>query len=88
MGNVFKCISKETGYHLTQDKNYEVDLNVAVSKVSNYQKYHSIINDKGVQHYISDDDLEKFFIYEMNLEKFRRDNIEKLLFSINNFLSE
>ena len=59
MRKVFKCVAKETGYHLTQGKNY-----------------HNIINDKGVQHYIWDDDLEKFFI---DLEQVRQDKLEELL---------
>lgn len=85
MRKVFKCVAKETGYHLTQGKNYEVDLNVlpeislsndgrAIDGSSN--NYHNIINDKGVQHYIWDDDLEKFFI---DLEQVRQDKLEELL---------
>lgn len=75
MRKVFKCIAKETGYHLTQGKNYEVDLNVLV-RAHTSRNYHNIINDKGVQHYIWDDDLEKFFI---DLEQVRQDKLEELL---------
>lgn len=88
MRKVFKCFAKETGYHFTQGKNYEVDLNVLVrAQVGPQQnpqkllpppgkKYHNIINDKGIQHYIWDDDLEKFFI---DLEQVRQDKLEELL---------
>lgn len=78
MRKIFKCVAKETGYHLTQGKNYEVDLNVLpeISIDGSSNNYHNIINDKGVQHYIWDDDLEKFFI---DLEQVRQDKLEELL---------
>lgn len=81
MQKIFKCVAKETGYHFTQGKNYEVNLNVLVrAQVGPQQNpsknYHNIINDKGIQHYIWDDDLEKFFI---DLEQVRQDKLEELL---------
>ena len=72
---VFKCTSKETGHHLTQGRNYTSTLNVDKSKMFDYN-YHNIVNDKGVSHYIGDDDLKKFFI---DLEKLRHDKLQELL---------
>jgi hypothetical protein len=71
----YKCIAIETGYHLTQGRNYTIVLNVDKSLTFDHN-YHNIVNDKGVSHYIGDDDLKKFFI---SLEQLRHDKLKELL---------
>jgi hypothetical protein len=75
MEKIFNCTTKDTGYFITQGRNYTIVLNVAKSKTFDHN-YHSIVNDKGVSHYIGDDDLKKFFI---SLEKLRQDKLKELL---------
>jgi len=75
MEKVFKCTTKETGYFITQGINYTIKLNVDKSSTFDHN-YHNIVNDKGVSHYIGDDDLKKFFI---DLEQLRHDKLQELL---------
>ena len=52
---LFKCINNNPGYWLTPGKIYMIKLNFGSSK-------HLIVNDKGREHYIFEDELKESFI--------------------------
>jgi hypothetical protein len=68
----FKCINS-FGYWLTPGKIYNIKLNASFYKEGKNQ--HLIVNDKGIEHYIYDDELQQNFI---EIEIFREQQLNKL----------
>lgn len=69
----FKCISNSAGYWLTPGKIYQVELDVEPYRADKFK--HLIINDKGTEHYIFNDELQDNFI---DIELFREEQLNKL----------
>jgi hypothetical protein len=68
----YKCISNNPGYHLTIGKIYLVEKYVQSYKADKIK--HLIINDKGFEHFIFDDELENF----IDIEKLREEKLKQL----------
>jgi hypothetical protein len=68
----YKCISNNTGYHLTAGKIYLIEKYVQSYKADKIK--HLIINDKGFEHFIFDDDLENF----IDIEQVREEKLNQL----------
>jgi CRISPR/Cas system CSM-associated protein Csm4 (group 5 of RAMP superfamily) len=68
----YKCISNNPGYHLTIGKIYLVEKYVQPYKVDKIK--HIIINDKGFEHFIFDDELENF----IDIEQLREEKLNEL----------
>ncbi len=74
----YRCLTNNSGYHLTIGKVYLVEKYVQSTYadtlgVTNKVK-HLIINDKGFEHFIFDDELENF----IDIEKEREDKLNQL----------
>lgn len=65
----YRCLTNNSGYHLTKGKIYLVEKYVQSDKVK-----HLIINDKGFEHFIFDDELEHF----IDIEQEREDKLNQL----------
>lgn len=70
----YKCLSNNPGYHLTEGKIYLVEKYVQSYRADKFK--HLIINDKGFEHFIFDDELEDNFI---DLEEWRNKQIESIM---------
>lgn len=66
----YRCLTNKTGYHLTIGKIYLI-------KDYTTDKTNLIINDKGVEHFLFDDEMEDNFI---DIEQEREDKLNKLLY--------
>ena len=74
----YRCLTNNSGYHLTIGKIYLVEKYVQSTYadtlgVPNKVK-HLIINDKGFEHFIFDDELENF----IDIEQEREDKLNQL----------
>ena len=74
----YRCLTNNSGYHLTIGKIYLVEKYVQSTYadtlgVTNKVK-HLIINDKGFEHFIFDDELENF----IDIQKEREDKLKQL----------
>lgn len=68
----FKCINNP-GYWLTPGKIYCIKLKEPLCKGGKYQNL--IVNDKGIEHYIDDDELQLNFI---DIQSLREQKLNKL----------
>jgi hypothetical protein len=68
----YKCISNNPGYHLTIGKIYLVEKYVQSYKADKIK--HIIINDKGFEHFIFDNELENF----IDIEQLREEKLKEL----------
>lgn len=71
MKKMFKCVSSGD-YWLTPGKNYLVKLNIGKSSLD---AHHTLINDKGKEHLLFEDELNKLFI---DIQKIRQDKLKQL----------
>ena len=69
----YKCLSNNPGYHLTKGKIYLVEKYVQSYRADRIT--HLITNDKGIEHFIFDDELEENFI---DIEQEREDKLNQL----------
>jgi hypothetical protein len=68
----YRCISNNPGYHLTIGKIYLVEKYVQSYKADKIK--HLIINDKGFEHFIFDDELDNF----IDIEQLREEKLKEL----------
>ena len=68
----YKWISNNPGYHLTIGKIYLVEKYVQSYKADKIK--HIIINDKGFEHFIFDNELENF----IDIEQLREEKLKEL----------
>jgi hypothetical protein len=68
----YRCLTNNSGYHLTIGKIYLVEK--YVQSYTSHKIKHLIINDKGFEHFIFDDELEHF----IDIEQEREDKLNQL----------
>lgn len=74
----YRCLTNNSGYHLTIGKVYLVEKYVQSTYADTLgvtnKVFNLIINDKGFEHFIFDDELENF----IDIEKEREDKLNQL----------
>lgn len=68
----YRCLSNNSGYHLTKGKIYLVEKYVQSYRADKIK--HLIINDKGYEHFIFDDELDNF----IDIQQEREDKLNQL----------